>query len=151
MHFIYIRPPPSVSKKIVLSAEDNDADFRLIEFAIEQANANIELRRVVNGEDALAFLFRLGQYQDAPRPDFILLDWNMPRKNGFEVLEEIKRDDSLQAIPVVMLTSSRNERDRRRAASLGVTEFVTKSSDLDEFIKTLAKHFLGPEHGNHDA
>lgn len=118
----------------ILLVEDNPADVRLTIEALKDAKVYNELRVVSNGVDALAYLRREGEYADATRPDLILLDLNLPRKDGREVLEEIKADASLRLIPVVVLTSSEAEQDIVRVYNLHANCYVTKPVDLDQFI-----------------
>jgi DNA-binding response OmpR family regulator len=95
------------------------------------------MNTVVDGEAAMAFLRRKGEYADAPRPDLILLDLNLPRKDGREVLKEIKDDDNLKSIPVVILTTSRAEEDILRAYGLNANCYICKPIDLDQFSKII--------------
>jgi chemotaxis family two-component system response regulator Rcp1 len=118
----------------VLLVEDNPGDVRLTREALKEGKVRNNLSVVQDGVEALAFLRREGQYADAPRPDVILLDLNLPRKDGREVLEEVKADPALRAIPVVILTSSDAERDIAQAYALHANCYITKPVDLDQFI-----------------
>ncbi|HEX2208573.1 MAG TPA: response regulator [Longimicrobium sp.] len=118
----------------VLLVEDNPGDVRLTREALRDGKVHNNLSVAPDGVEALAFLRREGKYADAPRPDVILLDLNLPRKDGREVLEEIKADPSLRNIPVVILTSSEAERDIAQAYALHANCYVTKPVDLDQFI-----------------
>jgi chemotaxis family two-component system response regulator Rcp1 len=118
----------------VLLVEDNPGDVRLTREALKEGKVHNNLSVVPDGVEALAFLRREGRYADAPRPDVILLDLNLPRKDGREVLEDVKADPSLRAIPVVILTSSEAERDIARAYALHANCYITKPVDLDQFI-----------------
>ena len=118
----------------VLLVEDNPGDVRLTREALRDGKVHNNLSVAPDGVEALAFLRRQGKYADAPRPDVILLDLNLPRKDGREVLEEIKADPSLARIPVVILTSSEAERDIAQAYALHANCYVTKPVDLDQFI-----------------
>jgi chemotaxis family two-component system response regulator Rcp1 len=118
----------------VLLVEDNPGDVRLTREALRDGKVHNNLSVAPDGVEALAFLRRQGKYADAPRPDVILLDLNLPKKDGREVLQEIKADPSLARIPVVILTSSEAERDIARAYELHANCYVTKPVDLDQFI-----------------
>ena len=118
----------------VLLVEDNPGDVRLTREALRDGKVHNNLSVVPDGVEALAFLRREGKYADAPRPDVILLDLNLPKKDGREVLEDIKADPALQRIPVVVLTSSEAERDIAQAYALHANCYVTKPVDLDQFI-----------------
>lgn len=119
----------------ILMVEDNPSDVRLTIEAFKDAKVLNNMSVATDGEDALKFLKREGPYKDAPRPDLILLDLNLPKMNGKEVLGEIKRDPDLKRIPVVVLTTSDNEQDVRKAYDLHVNAYVRKPVDLDQFIK----------------
>ena len=119
----------------ILMVEDNLSDVRLTIEAFKDAKVLNNMSVATDGEDALKFLKREGPYKDAPRPDLILLDLNLPKMNGKEVLGEIKRDPDLKRIPVVVLTTSDNEQDVRKAYDLHVNAYVRKPVDLDQFIK----------------
>lgn len=119
----------------ILMVEDNPHDVRLTVEAFKDAKVSNILSVAPDGEEALKFLRREGEYARAPRPDLILLDLNLPKKSGREVLEEIKRDPDLKRIPVVVLTTSGNEQDVLRAYELHVNAYITKPVDLDQFIK----------------
>ena len=119
----------------ILMVEDNPSDVRLTIEAFKDAKVLNNMSVATDGEDALKFLKREGPYKDAPRPDLILLDLNLPKMNGKEVLGEIKRDPDLKRIPVVVLTTSDNEQDVRGAYDLHVNAYVRKPVDLDQFIK----------------
>jgi CheY-like chemotaxis protein len=118
----------------VLLVEDNPGDVMLTTEALEEAKLHINMSVVSDGVDALAFLYRRGPYAEAPRPDLMLLDLNMPRKDGREVLAEIKADPDLRGIPVVVLTTSRAEQDIVRTYNLHANACVTKPVDLEQFI-----------------
>jgi chemotaxis family two-component system response regulator Rcp1 len=118
----------------VLLVEDNPGDVRLTREALREGKVRNNLSVAPDGVEALAFLRREGKYADAPRPDVILLDLNLPRKDGREVLEEVKSDPALRTIPVVILTSSEAERDIAQAYALHANCYITKPVDLDQFI-----------------
>ena len=118
----------------ILLVEDNPGDVRLTKEALKEAKVRNQLFVVEDGVAAMQFLNRENEYTDAPRPDLILLDLNLPRKDGREVLEEIKQDSSLKRIPVVVLTTSQAEEDILRTYNLHANCYVTKPVDLDQFI-----------------
>jgi two-component system, chemotaxis family, response regulator Rcp1 len=121
--------------KIIFLVEDNKADIRLIEEALKLSSVTHQVVTVRNGMDAMTYLRQEGEYADALRPDLILLDLNLPRKDGREVLAEIKADPSLKRIPVVVLTTSRNEEDIAHSYELHVNCYITKSRNLNELFK----------------
>jgi two-component system, chemotaxis family, response regulator Rcp1 len=121
----------------ILLVDDNIGDVVLTKEALKGADFTNRVNIARDGFEALDFLRRTGKFSNAPRPDLILLDINMPRKNGCEVLEEIRRDEELKLIPVVILTSSEAEDDIRRAYELGANCYVTKPADLDEMVKVV--------------
>ena len=124
----------------VLLVEDNEDDLVII----QEVFADMKLASIVNtvrdGEEALAYLQRKGKYKVARMPDIVLLDINMPKKNGFEVLEEMKKDRRLQSLPVIMLTTSHREEDIVRSYEMGACSYLQKLVDLDQF-KQLIKQF----------
>lgn len=121
--------------KTIFLVEDNRADIRLIEEVLKQSTIPHQVVTVRNGVDAMTFLRQEGEYAQAPRPDLILLDLNLPRKDGREVLAEIKADPSLKQIPVIVLTTSRNEEDISQSYELHVNCYITKSRNLTELFK----------------
>jgi CheY-like chemotaxis protein len=121
----------------ILLVEDNPGDARLTTEALKEAKVRNKLSHLADGVEALAFLRRQGKYAAAHRPDLILLDLNLPRKDGREVLAEIKADDRLKRIPVVVLTTSQAEEDILRAYNLNANCYVAKPVDLDQFIKVV--------------
>jgi two-component system response regulator len=126
----------SVTKPIeVLLVEDNPGDAQLTRIALSDGKMCINLSLTEDGVDALAFLRKEGKYLDAPRPDLILLDLNLPRKDGREVLADIKADPSLRRIPVVVLTTSQADEDILQAYELAANCFITKPVDFDQFVK----------------
>jgi CheY-like chemotaxis protein len=118
----------------ILLVEDNPGDVDLVRVAIEDNKVCNELYVATDGVEALAFLHREGKYVDAPRPDLILLDLNLPRKDGREVLAEIKSDEQLKRMPVVVLTTSKQEEDILKVYNLNANCYVTKPLDLDQFL-----------------
>lgn len=121
----------------VLLVEDNEGDVRLVKEAFRESNVEKSFSVAKDGEDALNFLYKRGQYTESVRPDIILLDINLPRKNGFEVLEQIKGDASLKRIPVIMLSSSSNQDHVFKSYDLGANCYVTKPVDFDEYIQVV--------------
>ena len=121
----------------ILLVEDSLADVRLTEEALKDTRMPHRLHIVHDGVQAIEFLTRRGIWADAPRPDLILLDLNLPRKDGREVLHEIGRDEELSQIPVVVLTTSEAEQDILQSYRLGANAFVTKPVDLDRFLDAI--------------
>ena len=121
----------------ILLVEDNTADARLMQEALSDARINGRLRVARDGEEAIAFLRQQAPFAGAYRPDLILLDLNLPRKNGRDVLAEIKADDSLQSIPVVVLTTSQAGQDIHHAYQLHVNCYIVKPVDLEEFFSLM--------------
>ena len=117
----------------ILMVEDSPGDVRLAIEALKDAKIHNHLSVVSDGEEALAFLRRQGPYANAPRPDLILLDLNLPKKDGREVLKEIKQAENLKRIPVVILTISTAERDILRAYDLHANCYINKPVDFEQF------------------
>ena len=118
----------------ILLVEDNPADVRLTQEALKEGKVYNNLHWAKDGVEALEFLKRQGKHADAPRPDIILLDLNLPKKDGREVLAQIKRDSELKQIPVVVLTTSEAEEDVLKSYELHANCYVTKPVDLEKFI-----------------
>ena len=118
----------------ILLVEDNPGDIRLTQAALEEAKVSNSMIVARDGEEALAVLRREGPHGDAPRPDLILLDLNLPKKDGREVLGEIKGDSRFRRIPVVILTTSQAEQDIMESYDLYANCYITKPVDLDKFI-----------------
>jgi CheY-like chemotaxis protein len=121
----------------ILLVEDNIGDSDLAREALEGSKIKNDLHVVDDGEKAMAFLRRLGEFAAAPRPDLILLDLNLPRMDGREVLAEIKADQSLKRIPVVILTTSRAEEDVVKSYNLHANCYITKPIDLNQFLRVV--------------
>jgi CheY-like chemotaxis protein len=121
----------------ILLVEDNPGDVGLTIEALKEATVLNKLTVVKDGIEALALLRRQGQHAHAARPDLILLDLNLPKKDGREVLAEIKADDNLKRIPVIVLTTSQNEQDVVKSYNLHANCYITKPLDLDQFIKVV--------------
>lgn len=118
----------------ILLVEDNPGDVRLTREALKEAKVRNQLHVVEDGVAAMQFLRGEGGFTNVPRPDLILLDLNLPKKDGREVLEEIKQDPDLMRVPVVVLTTSQAEEDILRSYNLHANCYVTKPVDLDQFI-----------------
>jgi CheY-like chemotaxis protein len=123
----------------VLLVEDDPGDVLLIREAFEDNKVANRLSVVADGVEALQFLRREGHFADAPRPDLMLLDLNLPRKDGREVLSEVKADESLRRIPVVVLTTSEAEEDVLRSYDLHANAYVTKPVDFERFISVVRR------------
>ncbi len=126
-------------RRIIFLVEDNKADVRLIQEAFKNSSLSHEMLSVRDGIEAMAFLRREGEYNTAPRPDLILLDLNLPRKDGREVLEEIKTDSKLKRIPVIVLTTSQNEEDIFHSYDLHVNCYITKSRNISQLFKIVKR------------
>lgn len=118
----------------ILLVEDNPGDVRLTQESLKESKVRNTLHVVRDGVEALAFLRGRGEYADAPRPDLVLLDLNLPKKDGREVLAEIKEDPDLKRIPVVVLTISKAEEDILRSYNLHANCYITKPIDLEQFL-----------------
>jgi len=122
----------------ILLVEDNPGDARLTQEAMRAANMTNVLHVVEDGEQAMEFLRRRSRFKDAPRPDLILLDLNLPKKDGRSVLAEVKTDPDLRRIPVVVLTTSRSEEDVLQAYDMHANAYVTKPVNLEKFMRIVA-------------
>jgi CheY-like chemotaxis protein len=121
----------------VLLVEDNPGDVRLTQEALKDGRVMVNLTVAMDGVEAMNVLKRQGEHASKPRPDLILLDLNLPKKNGREVLVEIKADDELKRIPVIIMTTSKAEQDIYRAYNLNANCYITKPVDLDEFLNVV--------------
>ena len=121
----------------ILLVEDNPGDVRLTREALRDGKIHTRLSVVSDGEEALDFLHRRGRFSNVPRPDLILLDLNLPRMSGQEVLAEIKQDQHLRRVPVVVLTSSEAEQDILASYDLNANCYITKPVDLTQFIRVV--------------
>lgn len=121
----------------ILLVEDDLGDAGLVRIALRRGGFDVRLHHVMNTVDAFAFLRRIGDRRDAPRPDLVLLDLNLPGRSGLEALEDIKSDPDLRSIPVVVLSTSEAERDVMRSYALGANSFVAKPMDVDEFAHAI--------------
>lgn len=123
----------------ILLVEDNEGDIVLTLDAFEESKIKTRISVVKNGADALDFLFKRGDYIEEDRPDLVLLDINIPVYNGHDVLKKIKEDPSLRTIPVIMLTTSANQKDINKAYENYSNSYVTKPIDMDDFLKAILK------------
>jgi two-component system, chemotaxis family, response regulator Rcp1 len=137
--------PSDVKPKTIFLVEDNRADIRLIQEALKKTGAQCEVVVARDGMEAMAYLRQDGEYRDSVRPDLILLDLNLPKKDGREVLAELKADPDLQKIPVVVLTTSRSEDDIFKSYDLHANCYISKSrniSQLFEIVKGIEEFWL---------
>lgn len=130
-------PGNGVTPIEVLLVEDDPADVLMTREAFEEHKVRNRLNVVADGVDALAYLRREGRYADAVRPDLVLLDLNLPRRDGRQVLEEIKNDEELRQIPVVVLTTSQADEDIVRSYRLHANAYVTKPVDFEQFVSVV--------------
>lgn len=121
----------------ILLVEDNEGDVGLVEEVFEDARIRNIIHVAEDGEEAMEFLNKEKRFDNAPTPDLILLDLNLPGKDGREVLEEIKKDDKLKSIPVVVLTTSKAEEDIIKSYDLHANSYITKPVDFDQFIRVV--------------
>jgi CheY-like chemotaxis protein len=123
----------------VLLVEDNEGDILLTREAFEESKVQADLSVVRNGQEALDFLFKRKDYEDAQKPDIILLDINIPIYNGHEVLQQIKTDEQLKTIPVIMLTTSNSQEDVKKSYEQHCNTYIVKPLNMDEFLKVILK------------
>ena len=121
----------------ILLVEDNEGDIGLVEEVFEEGRINNNLSVAEDGDEAMMFLRKEGQFANATRPDLILLDLNLPGKDGREVLKEVKEDDNLKKIPIVVLTTSKAEEDILKSYDLHANSYITKPVDFDQFINVI--------------
>ena len=121
----------------ILLVEDNPADARLIEEVFKDTNVNNKIYVVKDGVDAMNFLNKENEYSEAPRPEMILLDLNLPRKDGREVLKEVKKNEELKSIPIVILTTSSAKEDVIKTYSNHANCYITKPVDFDQFLRVI--------------
>ncbi len=138
-----------MTDRVLLYVEDEDAAVFLLETALKEASIDVNLYRVTDGEQALAFLKKSGDYQDMPRPDLVLLDLNLPRKNGLELLSELKESQDLNSLAVVVFTSSSLPADRRKSLALGAQEYITKPASFDGFVTAVKNACSHMKNGKH--
>ena len=121
----------------ILLVEDNSADARLVIEVFKDFKINNEIYHAKDGVEAIDFLYKNGKYNNMPKPDIILLDLNLPKKDGREVLKEIKKDHELKSIPVVILTTSNSEEDVKKTYSDHANCYITKPVDFEPFVNVL--------------
>jgi two-component system, chemotaxis family, response regulator Rcp1 len=121
----------------ILLVEDNPGDVRLTREALRDSKVRNNMYVARDGEEAMSFLRKQGEHEQATRPDLVLLDLNLPRKSGLEVLAEVKADETLRRIPVVILTSSGAEQDILKSYDFHANAYVTKPVDLDQFVNVV--------------
>lgn len=121
----------------ILMVEHNPHDVELVQKILRDAEVKTNMRIAMDGVEALSFLRREGEYANMPRPDLILLELNLPKKDGREVLEQIKLDRSLKSIPVLVLTTSQDKEDVLLAYNLQANCYITKPIDLDQFVRVV--------------
>lgn len=122
----------------ILLVEDNEGDIMLTKEALEESKIPIQLSVVKDGKEAIDFLNKQGKYPDADSPDLLLLDVNLPKKNGHEVLQYIKGNENLKQIPVIMLTTSSSEKDINLSYNNHANCYITKPADVNEFLTAVA-------------
>jgi two-component system response regulator len=132
-----MQPTPLVKPIEILLVEDNPGDVDLAREGLESSKMRVALNVVGDGAEAMAFLRQTGEHANAPRPDLVLLDLNLPKKDGREVLAEIKSDKDLKRIPVVILTTSKDEEDVLKTYNLHANCYITKPIDLNQFLKVV--------------
>ncbi len=130
---------PSRDPFDILIVDDNQADLMIMQEALLETGLSANLHTAVNGEEAMKFLRRVGEHSTAPQPHLIILDLNMPRKNGYEVLEEIKSDRLLMRIPVVILTTSKADADISRAYASHANCYIPKPVDFNQFCEIMQR------------
>jgi two-component system, chemotaxis family, response regulator Rcp1 len=131
--------------------EDNPTDMYILQKVLEKAQVHFVIDYLEDGEEAILFLLRQGKYQQAPLPDLIILDLNMPRVSGAEVMTRIREDPIIQTIPVMVLTTSDTPEDKRKMAKLGVVRYLTKSSNLADYYtigETIKEFLTSQRHGS---
>jgi CheY-like chemotaxis protein len=123
--------------RVLLSVEDNDTEYYIIKMALKELDTPVQLHRVVDGDQALWFLQKTHGYEIAPRPDLILLNVNLPKRDGFEILAEIRASEALRCIPVIIFTSASFAAERKKALALGAEDYISKPGTLDGLIGAL--------------
>ncbi len=121
----------------ILLIEDNHVDIRMTQEAFREYHISNHLSVVTDGEAAMDFIYQRGEHENAPRPDLILLDLNLPRKDGKEILNEVKADRNLRSIPIVVLTTSELDKDIQRSYCGNANAFLTKPIEFDDFVRMM--------------
>lgn len=125
--------PKPIADCVVLYVEDDDATAYLFQIAMRESEFYPQVFRVTDGEQAIGFVLQTGAYQDAPLPDLVLLDLNLPKRSGLEVLAQIRSDSRFNQIPIFVFSTSENPADRAAAEALGATKILAKGDSLDNF------------------
>ncbi|HEY3937468.1 MAG TPA: response regulator [Bryobacteraceae bacterium] len=134
-----------MSERVLLSVEDSDSEYYIIGLALKELGLPIRFCRVMDGEQALWFLEKTNGYENAPRPNLILLNLNLPKKDGFQVLGEIRSSEALRSIPTIIFTTSRDKSSKTKALALGAEDYISKPEtlrDLVETLRTVCSQFL---------
>ncbi len=126
---------PDVARLRVLVVEDNPADVELLRYALSSADIHCDLTVIDNGSEALAFFQRRGPYSEAPAPDLAILDLNLPRYDGIEILEAMRANRAFAEVPVAVLSSSSSPRDRAKIEAFHIGRYITKPPNLDEYLR----------------
>ena len=126
-----------MAERVLLCIEDDDAEYFIITIALKELEIPIRSVRVTDGEQGIWFLEKTHGHELAPRPNLILLNLHLPGKDGFEVLAEIRENESLRSIPVIIFTTSSSTAERKRALSLGASDFISKPGTITGLIETL--------------
>lgn len=126
-----------MAERVPLSIEDDDSEYFVVTMALKEIDLPIRFVRVLDGEQGIWFLEKTHGHQLAPRPDLILLNLHLPGKDGFDVLAEIRQNESFRSIPVIIFTTSSSTAERKRALALGATDFISKPGTITELIETL--------------
>jgi CheY-like chemotaxis protein len=134
---MFAHPEHSATSFVILMIDDDEEDFGLVRDALKCRDLKVDLFWAENGDEAMNCLRRKGEYAEFPKPHLILLDLNMPGKNGFEVLQELKADPQLRKIPVVILTSSKDEKNVTKGYNMGANSFMLKPISFDELAGSL--------------
>jgi DNA-binding response OmpR family regulator len=132
---VTVKHPPIVRPARILVIEDNGSDVFLLDRALKKQDLRFELVHLLSGSEALAFIRRQGAYADAANPDLILVDLNLSRYTGEDILREIRRAKRLSGVPVCVWSSSQSRRDEALLKDLGISQFITKPSGLDQFME----------------
>jgi len=122
----------------VVSIEDNTPDFELLEKALNcDENISIDLINIQNGQNAIEFLYKIGEYVHAPTPNLVILDINLPKVNGLDILKNIKSNDNLKIIPVIIFSTSESEKDIEESYELNANTYITKTFDIQQLFKKI--------------